>query len=144
MAEDKRVLTYETLVFDRIFQAIHAKDVKDGALFDEVIEEIEMFLKLLPDVYNSYVEKRERINENLDKVLSEIQAKAEKIEDDLVRATFLSQQQSTVFWDYRNDLLEAILETLNEYQLIPFMYPPTARILEEHEAAEIIEESENK
>ena len=95
-----------------------------------------MLLKLLPDVYNSYLQKREQIEQNLNNILKDIESKAKKIDDDLVRNAFISQQQAIVYWDYRDDLLEAILQTLNEYQLIPFQQPPTATIIEDTDSLE--------
>jgi hypothetical protein len=128
MPEKNYVRTWEELMMDRITQAFHAKDQESPELFDSVIEEIEMLLKLVPSMDTEYKAIKEHkitlIKEGVEKVKQKITV----CPDDITKEFVFRREISILDWDYRKDILDTVITLMGAYQKIPFTYEERTEI----------------
>ena len=136
----EKIKTYEELVMGRIAKAFEAMDSSDESLFDEILDEIEMIFKLIPDLGEEFVKRKEYLIKLAQESYLKSEEKIQKMEDEYMRQIQKEIDNSTISWDYRKDLLESALKILGKYNMIPFSNPVFADI----ETAEIQELEEEK
>jgi len=121
VGEDKKYIrTWEELIMDRIGQAFHAKDQQNPDLFDSIMEETEILLKLIPTMYNELQAVKEHKRALVETGMKKAQEKAMACPDDITKEFVYRKDIYAIQWDYRTDMLETILTILGAYQRIPF------------------------
>lgn len=115
--------TMETLLMRRLEKVFEAMDVEDGALFDEITDEMEMLLKLKPQIYNEIVLSKEQLINEMTEATNQVSELAEKARDEIQKRRFLSSELYAIEWEYRKDYLEVIIEIMGKYQMIPYLEP---------------------
>lgn len=129
VGEDRKYIrTWEELVMDRLGQAFHAKDQQNPELFDSIMEESEMLLKLVPTMYNELQAVKEHKRALVRTGMKKAQEKAMTCPDDITKRFVYQKDVYSLEWDYRADMLEAILTILGAYQKIPFTNPEQAEL----------------
>jgi len=125
MPEDREThkTTYEDLLMDSIYHMRLAKRTGEEYIFDELLDEIEMLFGLVPELHQAYQPIKQHLEQLANQNMEEIQNEAATIEDDILKRLFKSQKTAMVKWDYRTDMLDAILNLMNDYQLVPFKNP---------------------
>lgn len=140
--------TVEELLMDRIVKAIDAKDVEDGRMFDEIIESLEMIMKLKPPLYNELMIYKAELIEQTRQVMAQVEALASNARNQIQRRVFLEGEAASVEWDARKDYFEKIIEIMGNNQLIPISIQepaliepvPTERIEEKLDTFEPVKE----
>ena len=129
------ISTVEELLMDRIVKAIDAKDVEDGRMFDEIIESLEMIMRLKPPLYNELMMYKAELIEQTRQVMSQVEALASSARNQIQRRIFLEGEATSVEWDARKDYFEKIIEIMGNNQLIPMSIqePATIEPIEEVE-----------
>ena len=129
VGEDKKYIrSWEELIMDRLGQAFHAKDQQNAELFDSIVEESEMLLKLVPAMYNELQAVKEHKRSLVVTGMKQAQEKAQACPDDITKEFVYRKEVYAIEWDYRTDMLEAILTILGAYQKIPFANPERAEM----------------
>jgi len=124
VGEDKKYIrTWEELIMDRIGQAFHAKDQENPELFDNIIEEVEMLIKLVPSISNELEAVKEHKLNLVKEGMKKAEEKALTCPDDITKEFVYRKEIYALEWDYRTDMLESILSILGAYQKIPFSQP---------------------
>ena len=138
---DKEIyrMYYEDLVMNRIQMLFHAKDTGNADFFDELVDEIEMLFKLVPDLYSSYKEQKEKLDESLGLLLSKVDQEIDSVNDEILRKVYKAQKQEALFWDYRNDTLELILNAFNNYGMLPYLVVERKGEIMPEESTELVE-----
>jgi len=121
--EKKYIRTWEELIMDRIGQIFHAKDQENGELFDSIMEEVEMLLKLVPTMYSELEAIKEHKLNLVKAGMKKAEEKAMTCPDDITKQFVYRKEVYVIEWDYRTDMLESILSILGAYQKIPFAQP---------------------
>lgn len=122
------ISTVEELLMDRIVKAIDAKDVGDGPMFDEIIESLEMIMKLKPALYNELMIFKSELIEQTRQVMAQVEALASGARNQIQKRIFLEGEASSVEWDARKDYFEKIIEIMGNNQLIPMSVQEPATI----------------
>lgn len=125
MPEDREThkTTYEDLLMDSIYHMRLAKRTGEEYVFDELLDEIEMLFGLVPELHQAYQPIKQHLEQLANQNMKEILNEAATIEDDILKDLFKAQKTAMVKWDYRTDMLDAILNLMNDYQLVPFKNP---------------------
>ena len=113
------ISTVEELLMDRIVKAIDAKDYGDGPVFDEIIESLEMIMKLKPPLYNELMIFKAELIEQTKQVMGQVEVLAASARNQIQRRIFLEGEASSIEWDARKDYFEKIIEIMGNNQLIP-------------------------
>ena len=132
----ERVRTYEELLMSRIGKSFEAMDTSNEALFDEILDQLEMIFNLVPDLGEEYFKHKEALTKLAQEGYLASARKIEKMEDDYMRKIQKEIDDSTISWDYRKDLIESALKIMGKYNMIPFSNPVFAEL----EPAEMQEE----
>jgi len=122
------ISTVEELLMDRIVKAIDAKDVEDGRMFDEIIESLEMIMRLKPPLYNELMMYKAELIEQTRQVMSQVEVLASSARNQIQRRIFLEGEATSVEWDARKDYFEKIIEIMGNNQLIPMSIQEPALI----------------
>ena len=133
MEEDGRMFAYENLVMGRIDKMFEAKELGNGVLFDELIDEVEMLFRMVPELKQEYLKVKVELDNDIRLAQAQTQALISAIEDPIIRDITTQQKKQTIEWEYRSDILESILTILDTYQMIPFINPPTGELDSEGE-----------
>jgi len=133
MEEDGRMFAYENLVMGRIDKMFEAKELGNGVLFDELIDEVEMLFRMVPELKQEYMKVKVELDNDIRLAQAQTQALISAIEDPIIRDITAQQKKQTIEWEYRSDILESILTILDMYQMIPFINPPTGELDDEGE-----------
>ena len=133
--------SYEELLTGRIGKLYEAKEEGNDYLFDEVIDEIVGLLKLNPSTHQTFINKQNGLSNLANQALTDLETQIATIEDEIIKELTKAQKTAIIKWEYRNDLLDVILDIMNEYQLIPFITPVSAdagmgELTPEHNVAE--------
>lgn len=133
MEEDGRMFAYENLVMGRIDKMFEAKELGNGELFDELIDEIEMLFRMVPELRQEYIKVKAELDKDIQMAKTQTKALINAIEDPIIRDITTEQKKQTIEWEYRSDILESILTILDTYQMVPFINPPTGELDDEGE-----------
>lgn len=125
---DVNTATFEQLLMKRIERAIDAKDVGNGPIFDEVIESLEMLLKLRPNIYNELMVFKAQLIEQTTQVMQQVEAFANNARNQIQRKVFYEGEAASVEWDARKDYFDKIIEVMGNNQLIPMQVQEPATI----------------
>lgn len=140
--KDLRIRTYEELVWDKVVKLNQAKEAGDDYFFDELLDEIEMIFKLVPDIERRYTESKNNLINLVSANLNELDKTISIIEDDITRELLTNQKKALIKWEYRSDMLESILNIINEFQMIPFANPYLSE--SEEVVEDVVEEEVDK
>ena len=121
-------VTYEQLLMGRIQKAIEAKDAGDGLIFDEIIESLEMLLKLKPTLYNELMQFKSGLMNEMQHVLQQVEQLASNARNQIQKRVFLEGEVSVIEWDVRKDYFDKIIEIMGNNQLIPMQVQEPAKI----------------
>jgi len=138
--KEVRIRTVEELLMDRIVKAIEAKDYGDEQVFDEIIESLEMIMKLKPSLYNELMVFKAELIEQTRQVMAQVEELAAGARNQIQRRVFLEGEASSVEWDARKDYFEKIIEIMGNNQLIPMSVQEPASI----ESFDTVEETEKQ
>jgi len=147
--EDRKYIrTWEELVMDRMGQAFHAKDQNNPELFDNILEEIEMLVKLVPGMHEQLQSVKEHKKGLVKKGVEKAKEKAMACPDDITKEFVYRKEIYAIEWDYRTDMLSVVLSLLNDYQRIAFSNPDRTEMYsvkdEEPETTMKVEEPKKK
>lgn len=120
---EPELITMERLLTRRIEKIFDAMDEGNANLFDEITDEIEMLVKLVPPIYNDLMERKQELIEEVKESVGRISEISNLARDDIYRQRFLVGESSAVEWDFRKDYVQAIFDIMGKYQLIPFETP---------------------
>jgi len=128
MQEDVRTRTYEELLMNRITRCFEAMDIENDRLFDELLEEIEMLFKLVPQLYNDLQRAKQVYQTATDRSYKASAQAVAMLTDDYNKEIRRTRDATVIEWSFRKDMLEAIMNILNQNQMIPFTNPIYAEI----------------
>jgi len=130
MPEDREMhkTTYEDLLMDSIYHMRLAKREGEEYIFDELLDEVEMLFGLVPEMSQTYQPIKQNLEQLAAQNIQQIKNDSSTIDDDILRDLFLAQKQSIVKWEFRTDMLEAILTIMNNYQMLPYKNPYIAEL----------------
>jgi len=128
MNEDVRTRTYEELLMNRITRCFEAMDIENERLFDELLEEIEMLFKLVPQLYNDLQRAKQIYQSATDQAYQLSAQKIAMLTDDYNKEIRRTRDTTVIEWSFRKDMLEAVMNILNQNQMIPFTNPIYAEI----------------
>lgn len=120
---EPELITMERLLTRRIEKVFDAMDEGNASLFDEITDEIEMLIKLVPPIYNDLMEMKQGLIEEMKESVGRISEISNLARDDIYRQRFLVGESSAIEWDFRKDYVQAIFDIMGKYQLIPFETP---------------------
>ena len=148
--KEPELITMEKLLTKRIDKLFDAMDNAIGDLFDDIIDEIEMLLKLAPPIYEELMIEKQVLIREMDGATKSISQISELARDEIYKQRFLVGETSSIEWDFRKDYMQSIINIMGKYQLIPFESPfigemtsvPTEAEIEEIEEIEETEELE--
>lgn len=123
MVERANIRTYEELVMNRISKAFDSMDAGSAEVFDEIIDEIEMLLKLVPELYEQFEQAKVGHDALATQAFAESAKKIAALDDPYVRDFKETKDTATISWDYRKDMLESIINILGQNSMIPFASP---------------------
>lgn len=121
-------VSFEQLLMGRVVRAFDAMDVGDGVLFDEVIEGLEMLLKLKPALYNELMIFKSQLIQQTQQVMHQVEALASNARNQIQRRVFYEGEASSVEWDARKDYFDKIIEIMGNNQMIPMQIQEPATI----------------
>lgn len=122
------IRAYEDLVLQRVLRAFDGIDAGNAEYVDDVIDSIEMLFKLKPHVHKELQKEKQRLAMVVQQSFMESYRRVAAEEDELSKQFKQQQDANRIKWGYRKDLLEAILNIMNNNQLIPFKSPTFASI----------------
>lgn len=126
VGEDKKYIrTWEELMMDRLAQAFRAKDQDNPELFDNILEEMEMLLKLVPQMHNELEAIKSHKISLLKEGVKKVEARANTCPDDVTKRFVYQKEVYVLEWDYRTDLLDTVISIMGAYQKIPFSQTET-------------------
>jgi len=142
--KEPELITMERLLTRRIDKLFEAMDNAIGDLFDDIIDEIEMLLRLAPPIYEELMIEKQGLIREMDGATKSVSQISELARDDIYKQRFLVGETSSIEWDFRKDYMQSIINIMGKYQLIPFESPfigemtsvPTAAEIEELESVE--------
>lgn len=125
---DLRIRTYEELVWDKIVKMSTAKETGNEYLFDELLDEIEMLFKLMPEIYAAFKPEKDELDKALQNNLKQAKNYTATIVDEITKEVITKQKQAVLAWEYRSDMLEMIFNLVNSFQMIPFTNPELSEL----------------
>jgi len=134
--EDLRIRSFEELLWDKVVKMSQAKEMGNEYFFDELLEEAEMLIKLVPEIHQRFEQQKNQLDKLVDANLTALKIMSTKIDDDITRDLLKTQKTALIKWEFRNDMLEAVLQLLNDFQMIPFANPALSGMLAEYEGYE--------
>ena len=143
MAEElnKNIRTYEELLWDKVVKMSQAKEQGNEYFFDELLDETEMLLNLIPEIQSRYNAQKAEFDKDLNDNIQVLKNTLTAIGDDITRDLISTQKLAIIKWEYRSDMLEMIFKLLNEFQMIPFASPYESGVMASPET-EVIAEPE--
>lgn len=127
---DLKIRTYEELLWDKVVKMSQAKEEGNDYFFDELLDETEMLLKLVPEMNKVFSENKDAFDSLVSENLQELSKMLSSIEDDITRELINTQKKALIKWEYRSDMLEMLLNLLNYFQMIPFATLNVADMME--------------
>jgi len=115
--------TSEKLLTRRIDKLVDAMNNAIGDLFDDIIDEIEMILRLAPPIYNELMIEKQALLKIIDNYKEVILHISERARNDTYKQRFIVSETSSIEWDFRKDYMQSIINIMGKYQLIPFESP---------------------
>jgi len=125
MPEDREShkTTYEDLLMDSVYHMRIAKREGEEYIFDELIDEIEMLFGLVPEINRIYQPIKQELEKLAGQNIQKVKNEAATIDDNILKDIFSAQKTAIVKWEFRTDMLEAILTIMNDYQMLPYKNP---------------------
>ena len=121
--EDMRIRNYEELLWDKVVKMSQAKEQGNDYFFDELLDEAEMLVKLVPPINQKFQEYKQTFDNLLRENIQSLKSSVGAIQDDITRDIVSAQKSTIIKWEYRSDMLEMIFNLLNDFQIIPFGNP---------------------
>jgi len=121
--KEPELITMEKLLTRRIDKLFEAMDNAIGDLFDDIIDEIEMLLRLAPPIYEELMIEKQALIREMDGAVKSVSQISELARDEIYKQRFLVGETSSIEWDFRKDYMQAIINIMGKYQLIPFESP---------------------
>ena len=121
--KEPELLTMEKLLIKRIDKLFEAMDNAIGDLFDDITDEIEMILQLVPPIYEELMIEKRFLTKEMDSAIKSVSQISELARDDIYKQRFVVGETNSIEWDFRKDYLQLILNVMGKYQLIPFESP---------------------
>lgn len=146
--KEPELITMEKLLTKRIDKLFEAMDNAIGDLFDDIIDEIEMLLRLAPPIYEELMIEKQVLIREMDGAVKSVSQISELARDEIYKQRFLVGETSSIEWDFRKDYMQSIINIMGKYQLIPFESPfigemtsvPTETEIEEVEQPQPLEQ----
>jgi len=123
MIESEGRKFYEDLIMDKLWKLSEAKEEGYDVRFDDILDEVESFLKPFPQVHYEFRMKKNELMKLVNDNFKKIDIEAASMSDEISKDIQISKEKDNVKWDYRTDMLEALIVILVEYQMIPFERP---------------------
>lgn len=120
---EPELISMERLLTRRIEKLFDAMDDGNNNLFDEITDEIEMLIKLVPPIYNELMEEKQKLIEDMKQAVASMAEVSNLARDDIYRQRFLVGETNGIEWDFRKDYMQVIFDIMGKYQLIPFETP---------------------
>ena len=137
--KEPELLTMEKLLIKRIDKLFEAMDNAIGDLFDDITDEIEMIIHLVPPIYEELMIEKQFLTKEMNSAIKSVSQISELARDDIYKQRFLVGETNSIEWDFRKDYIEVILNVMGKYQLIPFESPFIGEMTSIQSAAEIEE-----
>lgn len=121
--ENMDIRTYEELIWNKIVKMTEAKEVGNEFLFDELLDEMEILFKLVPEIYEIFNGRKSQLDGLVRENMQEIKKITSGMQDEISKDILTGQRKAIIQWEYRSDVLDMIFQLLNEFQMIPFQNP---------------------
>ena len=121
--EETKIRNYEELLWDKVVKMSQAKEQGNDYFFDELLDETEMLIGLVPEIQARYSQQKAGFEKDLNENIQVLKNTLTAIGDDITKDLLSTQKQAILKWEYRSDMLEMIFKLLNEFQMIPFASP---------------------
>ena len=121
--KEPELMTMEKLLTRRIEKLFDAMDDGNNNLFDEITDEIEMLIRLVPPIYNEMMEEKQKLIDDMKRAVSSMAEVSNLARDDIYRQRFLVGETAGIEWDFRKDYMQVIFDIMGKYQLMPFETP---------------------
>jgi len=121
--KEPELVTMENLLIKRIDKLFEAMDNAIGDLFDDITDEIEMIIHLVPPIYEELMIEKRILTKEMDSAIKSVSQISELARDDIYKQRFLVGETNSIEWDFRKDYIQIILNVMGKYQLIPFESP---------------------
>ena len=152
--KEVKVSSLELLLMKRLEKAFEAIDAGAGELFDDITDEMEMLLKLKPDIYNQLMHYKEELVKNISILAEQASNFASSARNEIQRKNFYDGEIDSIEWDARKDYIDFIITLMGVNQMLPMETSEPAtlenvndKISEEEmkqETEEMINEGETK
>ena len=126
---DKSIRTYEDLLWDKVVKMSQAKEQGNDYFFDELLDETEILIQLVPVIYARFAKEKKSQDYLLNENIQMLKATLALIQDDITKDLISTQKSAIIKWEYRSDMLEIVLKVLNEFQMIPFANPYISEVI---------------
>lgn len=117
--KETNVSSLEQILMKRLDKAFEALDIGQGDLFDDVVEEIEMLLKLKPSIFNQLLEYKEKLTQSVAILAERAGQLADTARNQIQRRAFYESEVESIEWDARKDYLDQIITLMGINQMIP-------------------------
>ena len=113
--------TYEELLMGRLGKLYDAKEEGNGYLFDEIVDEIEGLFGLAPAILKPFLMLKEQHSKEAETALNIMKQEITSLSaDEITREVLRTQKTAVIEWEFRGDIMDAIIQLLNEHQMIPY------------------------
>lgn len=139
-----RSRTFEDLIRSRLEKIFEAMDAEEGKLFDRIIEQVEMMLKLQPDIFEELKKHKDILSGGVQKLADQAAIDAGKLDGEIQKERYWRSEVNDIEWDYRKSYLEKIIELVGKSQMVVFedQNKGTLKPLEKKEFMEVKETEE--
>ena len=117
--KEANVLSLEQLLMKRLEKAFDALDDGQGELFDDIVEEMEMLLKLKPHIYSQLLAYKQELTKNLSVLAQQAANIAASARNEIQRRNFYEGEIEAIEWDARKDYLDQIITIMGVNQMLP-------------------------
>lgn len=143
--KEANVQTLEQLLMKRLDKAFEAMDAGQGTLFDDIVEEMEMLLKLKPHIYKQLYAYKTELTKKLTVLAQQAVSLAQNARNEIQRRNFYEGEIESIEWDARKDYLDQIITIMGVNQMLPMdtSEPATLETANEEgqeEPEEVVEE----
>ena len=125
---NKGIRTYEELVMSLVNEAIFAIHKEQDYYFDNIMESIEILLRVVPDMYNDFQKKKAELYQSANQNYNQAIMSLQQYDDEVYRSFIKNKEDSEISWSYRKDILEEVIVLLSKYNKIAFTHPEHASI----------------
>ena len=130
---ETKTMTYEQLLMGRLTRAFEAMDFGDGLAFDDIVEGLEMLLKLRPELFQELMEYKQGLVQEVQQVLEQARMFASQARNQIQQRIIYDSEVDSIEWDARKDYFDKIIEIMGNNNLIAMQMTEPSTIEEFNE-----------